>query len=212
MYRRTRFNYWSSSKLSQWLRTKAGLENPLALTWEGWEEHHERSRQKAPIIDWITDKGFNRVQDVVYFVPDIWWSIKTANVWKYLRNLYVFHKALWNYRSWDYSGMLEFMETCAKDMSDCHKNHGHLLRSEETAKELFVLSEILKRVRLDNYTEDKIEWVDKKGNWGELVQKPNTLPNYNSHRTFYKLTQLQRKHDLELATKMINRKLFYWWD
>ena len=184
MIRSTRANYWSSSKLSHKLREKFGLTNPQWNTWEGWEDHREASKNKAPFIHWLTSEGFNKAQNVVMFPADFWWAIKTATIWKFFRNLWLFRKALWGYRSYDYHGMLEFMETCARDMSRRHKEHGHLMRSEETAKELKVFAELLRRVNEDNYTDDKIELkkTSERGLFGGygFEQKPNTLPAYKS--------------------------------
>lgn len=210
-----RVSYWSSSKLSHWIRTKFGLNNPTAMTLEGWDNHEDECAKKSPIIHWLTDRGFNKAQDICYLPVDIYWTVKTAPIWKFIRSVWLFRKALWNYRSWDYTGLLYLMETATKDMSECHKNHGHLVRSEQTAKELRVLSNLIKRVREDNYTEDKVELVNTgKKSWmsgWEFVQKKNTLPNYNA-KSFYKLTQKQRQNDLKLVCKMMERKLFSWWD
>lgn len=73
---KTRFNYWSSSSLAKFLRKQAGLDNPSALSMEGWEEHHKQSKQKAPLVEWITKVFFNKVQDVVMFVPDYIYSVE----------------------------------------------------------------------------------------------------------------------------------------
>ena len=75
-HRKYRCNYWSSSKLSKFIRKQAGLENPTALTMEGWEEHHKQSKMKAPFVDWLTDEFFDKVQDVVMFVPDCIYSVE----------------------------------------------------------------------------------------------------------------------------------------
>lgn len=75
-HRQTRVNYWSSSKLSHWLRTKAGLENPRALSMEGWDEHHKSSKEQAPLINWLTNEFFNKLQRWVMFIPDCLYSVK----------------------------------------------------------------------------------------------------------------------------------------
>lgn len=214
MIRRTRGNYWSSSKFSHKLRERFGLTNPVALTSEGWDQHKVESKKKAPIIHWITDTGFDKAQNVVMFPADLWRAIRTATIWKFFRNLWLFRKALWEYRSWDYHGMFQFMETCARDMSRCHKEHGHLMRSEETAKELLVFAELLHRVNEDNYTDDKLEFekVSDSGMFGGMgfVQKPNTLPSYKA-KSFYKIIASNKKNDLELIGKMLARKSQSWW-
>lgn len=209
--KRSRFNYWSSSKLSKNIRKRFGLESPSYLSMDGWDDHEEYCKAKAPIIHWVTDQAFNKAQDVVYFIPDIIWSIRTANIWKFFRNLWLFRKALWNYRSWDYAGLLQFMETCGRDMSKAHTT-GNLVRSEQTAKELLIVAEIVKRLREDEYVFNKGRY-EHTGNGilgMEFVQKEHQLPK-NKAKSFYKLVDSNRKADLELLTKMMKRKLLTWW-
>lgn len=215
MIRPTRANYWSESKFSYRIRKLFGLEIPTAMTIEEWGNYEKDSKEKSPFTHWFTDKGLHKAQNSVMLPADLWWSIKTATVWKFLRNLWLFRKALWGYRSWDYHGMFQFMETSARDMSRCHKEHGHLMRSEETAKELLVFAELLRRVNEDNYTDDKLEFekVKDSGMFGGMgfVQKPNTLPAYKS-KSFYKIIASNKKNDLELIGKMFARKSQSWWD
>lgn len=213
--KRTRMNYWSLSDFSKSIRSKFGLDNPSALTSEDWYDHHEQSKQKSPIINWITDEGFNIAQDVVYFIPDIIYTFCTASLWKYFRNLYVFRKALWNYRSWDYSGMLQFMETSARDMSECTKySYRCHLTAEQSAKELLIFAEHLKRVREDDFHSSVVDYVD--GNKGILsgkfVNKPNHLPSYTAKKGFRKIEESVMKNHLHEAAKMFERKFRSWWN
>lgn len=141
------------------------------------------------------------------------YEIFRYDIWHFIRNFLVFSKVLWNYRRWDYSGLLEFIEVATKDMSECHKNHGHLVRSEEAAKELKVVSFLLKRIREDEYYDDKQVFILKDSAilGGEFEQVPNTLPSRKA-KSFYKLVEKMKKDDLELACKIMQRKLFTWWD
>ena len=207
-----RINRWSNSSFARKLQIKAGIEKPKFATSEGWDEWEAQSKSKAPVTYFTTEVLFDIVQNYVFAIPDAYYAFVKADLWKYFRNLKVFHKALWQYRSWDYSGMMLFMELAAKDMSECHKNHGHLVRSEQTAKELSIFAELMKRVREDNYQNDKVEFIRGKGMFGgSFKQIPNTLPNYNS-KAFYKIVASQRREDLKLAAKMFERKSLSWWD
>ena len=131
----------------------------------------------------------------------------------FIRNIFVFRKALWNYRSFDYSGMMMFMEESAKDMAECHENYGNLVRSKQTAKELRILSEIFKRINDDEYFFNKGKYVHNgKGILGfNFVQKENQFPKHKS-KSFHKLVEQQKKDELKLACKIIERKLFTFWD
>lgn len=75
-YRKPRFNYWSSSRLSKFIRKQVGLENPCCLSAQGWDEHEKISKEKAPFIDWLTNELFDKVQNVVMFIPDCIYSVK----------------------------------------------------------------------------------------------------------------------------------------
>lgn len=212
-HKRTRMTYWSLSDFSKSIRSKFGLDNPSSLSLEDWDTHHEQSKQKSPIINWITDEGFDIAQDVVYFIPDIIHTFRTASLWKYFRNLYVFRKVLWNYRSWDYSGMLQFMETSARDMSECTSKYSHHLDSDQSAKELLIFAEHLKRIREDAFHINTIDYIDGgKGILsGEFVNKPNHLPSYKAKKGFHKIEESVMKNHLHEAAKLFERKLKSWW-
>ena len=207
-----RATYWSSSKLSHKIREHFGLENPFALTWEDWDQHHEDCNEKAPFVHWLTDRGFNKLQNIVMFPKDVYWTIKTASVFKYLRNIWLFHECLCNYRSWDNSGIMRFMEVCARDMSYCHEHYGNHVGHEKTSKELKVFAELLKRVREDEYSDNKQEFTSGgKGIFGgSFKQIPNTLPNIEA-KSFYTLQGKQRNNDLKLAAHIFQRRCLSWW-
>lgn len=210
---RTRMSYWSLSPLSKWVRTKFGLDNPKCLSLDDWDTHNEECQEKAPFIHWLTDEGFNNLQNAWLFVPDLIWTIRVAPLWKFFRTFWKFRKALWNYRSWDYSGLLLLMETATKDMHEYHKNHGHLMRSEDTAKELLIVSTLFKRIREDKYTDEVQGYKSVEGKMfgGDFYQKPNTLPSINAKK-FYKLRQAVKQNDLDYLCKVLKRKLFTFWD
>lgn len=213
---RSRGSYWSSSRLSLYIRGKFGLTSPKYRTIEGWNEHEEFCNKTSPRIHWLTDNGFNKLQNIWLFIPDLFYTIRVAPLWKFFRTLWKFKRALWKYRSWDHSGLLYLMETAARDMSDCHKNHGHLMKAQDTAKELIIWAELLKRIREDSWAQDRLDFVQtgKKGLFGGWthVQKPNTLPNYKHRKTFYAIERCVQKHQVELAAKMFERKVRSWWD
>lgn len=75
-HRYPRLNYWSLSPLANWLRERAGLINPYALSEEGWQAHHKECKKKAPLTYWITKTGFNKLQNIVMFPADIYNSIR----------------------------------------------------------------------------------------------------------------------------------------
>lgn len=73
-----RINYWSSSVISQWLRSKFGLRNPSCLSSEGWSEWQKECKIKSPFIHWLTDTFFDRIQDFFCWPKDKLWDIRCA--------------------------------------------------------------------------------------------------------------------------------------
>lgn len=207
---RSRLNYWSLRSFAKKLREKAGLANPSALTFEDWEAHKEACKNKAPITYWITTKGFNIAQNIVMFIPDVYYTIRYATIWTYIKNVKMFHKALWRHRSYDYSGLLQFMIIASKDMQKGHENDNLHKDNEKRAKDLKVFAALLERIAEDDYTKDKVVYIPGKG-LGGFKQIPNTLPNYEAAKSFYYLTGKQRHNDLKLAGKLFSTKLLSWW-
>lgn len=71
-----RISYWSSSTLSKVIRKRFGLTNPEWNTMEDWSLHEKFCREKSPKIHWLTDKGFNKLQNIVLFPSDCFYSVK----------------------------------------------------------------------------------------------------------------------------------------
>ena len=134
------------------------------------------------------------------------------DIYNLFRNLWLFKECMWHYRRYDYSGLLQFIETCSRDMSKAHTT-GNLVRSEQTAKELLIVAELVKRIREDEYIFNKGRYKHTgEGLFGmEFIQEDHQLPK-NTSKSFYKLVDSSRKADLELLTKMMKRKLLTWWD
>ena len=76
-------NYWTCSKFADWIRgtTKGG-----AKTGEGWDEWTERAKAAHPFRYWLAEEGLDKIQNVVYFIPDFLHAIKY-----YINNRYITH-------------------------------------------------------------------------------------------------------------------------
>lgn len=136
---------------------------------------------------------------------------------RFLKNIWLFRKCLWNHYSFDYTGMLRFMETCSNDMANCHEKYGNLVRSKQTAKELRIFAEYMKRIREDNYSTryTKLE-ICEKGE-GTFGMGWRTVPikyegPFIRTRNYKKICTSCEINDLEEATKLFKRKIKTWWD
>lgn len=130
----------------------------------------------------------------------------------FLYNLWVFRKCLWEYRAWDYTGMLSFMETCTRDMSKLHKESGHTANVDKTAKELLVFAEHLNRIAEDTVYMDSLDFSCKDDRvMFKLENKPNTLPIYGTTE-WGKLESGVMENHLEQASKIFKKKVRTWWN
>ena len=68
-----RNNYWSCSKLANWLR---GTPKPGAATSKGWNQWTQEAKSNHPIRYWIAEEGLDIAQKIVYWPTDQLYSIK----------------------------------------------------------------------------------------------------------------------------------------
>ena len=73
MMRRSRWNYWSNSKLA---RSIIPLKKPEAATNEEWIKFFDDFKKEAPIRHWIVEVLFDKLQDIVNFPLDLLYHIK----------------------------------------------------------------------------------------------------------------------------------------
>jgi hypothetical protein len=76
-----RSNYWSGSKLADWIR---GTSKPEVATCEGWDDFEEACKKERPVRYWIAEEGLNYIQNFVYYIPD-----KLGNLRYYLNNRWI---------------------------------------------------------------------------------------------------------------------------
>ena len=68
-----RKNYWSCSRFANWLR---GTDKPGALTSEGWSAWRRTAKRFSPIRYWLAEEGLDRIQNVIWWIPDRLYFIK----------------------------------------------------------------------------------------------------------------------------------------
>lgn len=79
--KRPRFNYWSCSRLSYWIR---GDVKPEALPWGEWDNWHKEMKKNRPIRYWLAEEGLDRLQDIVNFPLDLIYTLRV-----YIRNRFI---------------------------------------------------------------------------------------------------------------------------
>jgi hypothetical protein len=78
---RNRINYWSSSRLSDWIR---GEKKPFALEWGEWDKYYDDLKKRKPWRYWVTEHLLKSLQNIVYYPYDIYNEIR-----HYVRNRWV---------------------------------------------------------------------------------------------------------------------------
>ena len=79
--KRSRLNYWSCSKLANYIR---GTPKPAALEWDAWEKYHDDAKKKHPFRYWVAEEFLSYLQDFVNLPIDIYYTIRV-----YIRNRFV---------------------------------------------------------------------------------------------------------------------------
>lgn len=74
-------DYWSCSKLANWIR---GTPKPFALEWKAWDIWHEQAKKKHPFRYWIAEEFLNKIQDFINLPIDIYHTIEI-----YIRNRFI---------------------------------------------------------------------------------------------------------------------------
>lgn len=100
------------------------------------------------------------------------WGTTRANLWciylafkNGLENIPLFFNAVWRFRAWDWTGMVELLEISAREMRKVQEGGRHT-GSERCAKQLMIIETLCRRLREENYYEmhgdrhDSI-WADR---------------------------------------------------
>ncbi len=148
------------------------------------------------------------------------------NIYYGIENIIEWLPVIWRDRSWDYHYLLIIIHKKFEQMEDLHKNYGHFVRSDKTAKELMIVKNLTKRLIDDNYSENALVNYYKK--YGEEPRFEFVADDINPK--FYRLisntkekqdkeymvaskhAEIIKLQDLELLCHYIKRKMFTWWN
>lgn len=129
-----------------------------------------------------------------------WKENMKRKIWKHTF-LFVMKKA---YPWYDFTFFFELMGNWLYNSSLEHKKNGTLMRSDKTAREMLIASEVCKRLSND-YIEDNAHIV---------VFGPDYLDT-DDDKDYKRLRQFTEKSyvfHLDLLTKMIRKHSLTWWD
>lgn len=76
-----RNKYWTCTKLADIIR---GEKKPFALSFDDWDIWKEKQRKERPWRYWMSDTVLRKLQNLIYYPSDLWYSIRC-----YLKNRYL---------------------------------------------------------------------------------------------------------------------------
>lgn len=167
-----------------------------------------------------------------------WYQNIYRSVLRFFRNvkrLFQWFPILWEDYDWDYVFLLDIMIFKLDKMAKHHEKNGMVVGSPFYAKQIAECARLLKRVKEDNYRDEIKEQLKFHEKYGELeveinerrpggrfqfsyqkggVLLPEKLQQEAKEQSFniHKLAEEQKEKELSKALKIINRKLFEWWD
>lgn len=136
------------------------------------------------------------------------WSM-IYDITKGVKNVVRWIPAVWINDPWDYSDLLKVMEFQLRSMEKCHGKDAWHEDSSICEKELKLASALCRRIQDDDYVMNKRDMYDygpELGPWARKSSKKGIDTKENKPYSEYMI-----KQDIELLTKLMNRKMRNWW-
>lgn len=145
---------------------------------------------------------------------DIWYHIKRNlnprtiyyNLKYGIGNLISWFYIIWTDRDWDDYFLLAMLHKKIARMEKLHRNHGHLVSSESSAKQLRLCKCLLKRLMDEDYFDYRKLPEDYLISTEYCPKESKRVLNEHKHEE-YLINQ-----DLDLLFKTIRRCILGWWD
>lgn len=116
-----------------------------------------------------------------------------------VRNLWIFFRAVWYFRSWDYTGLLELMWISARELRSSQELNRHV-GSEKETKRLLIVETLCKRLYADEYFRNAGYQRDR---WKDLTDsRQSWIAKHSSYMA---------KQDAIYLGKMM-KFIQHWWD
>lgn len=109
---------------------------------------------------------------------------------------------------YDYTFLLEVMTLWLDNASKHHSKDGHLLRSHHTAKQLRIVSGVLKRIIDDNYDAPNKVFISR----NKMTSCAKMFGSEEVGYLDFKWQNKRRQADIDFVFDMFKRCLLTWWD
>lgn len=125
--------------------------------------------------------------------------LKTFLIWEVphgLKNLWRFRSEVWNHCDYDFNAMLRLMQKSSRLLSDHIKKHNVLCRSDKSARQALIFSELCRRIADEEVYRTKSYFKVPRGK-DRIGKESRYIYRYN--------------YDVAYLSKMA-KFIPYWWD
>jgi hypothetical protein len=154
----------------------------------------------------------------ITFADSFWKSLKTLNkhdTWwyktyhviiydipRFLKNIWLFRKALWNYRWWDYTFMLQFMKTGLHNNAVKLERYGSEIETSRIKKvdKMIRAAQLIENILDSNYinrAEEELGELQNLGGWLEGIKDTPKQQKHN-RKVFNRADELEEQEWNEL--------------
>ena len=161
------------------------------------------------------DTFFESVEKLVWYDTKLWkvWEVVRYSIPRFIRNIILFRKALWNYRWWDHTYMLYFMETGLKDMANKLEEQGREVDISRFKKvdKMLRAAKIIDNIIKDNYIpiaeselgkmvhhEIEFERVEGKPEYYRMIDKDTPEEREHRKKVFDRSQEIEEQEWKEL--------------
>ena len=212
-----RNRYWTCTKLADIIR---GEKKPFALSFEDWDIWKEKQRKERPWRYWMSDTVLRKLQNLIYYPSDLWYSVRCYLKNRYLTQTHNLKTGLKKGEWYDldtrilyglFNELVEFVEIELAHLNKWDRNKKYKFkngRSIESAYDYFEWANNLPEESYRTQREDSIKIKELYEWWTK--QRPNrddplmTITKKSHGKEYYKLIDdIERDYEKEDTAKLI---------
>lgn len=135
------------------------------------------------------------------------------DIYRFIKNIWTYRKALASTYNFDYSGSLYFMREHFKQLEPVLRN-GYHVQGPQTADKVKTCILLLDRILecTDQYSLDELELDMSNGRCRFIHTPKNTEHPRHGTKTYWEVVKAKEEQDWELLMKMLNKHMKGFWD
>jgi hypothetical protein len=141
------------------------------------------------------------------------YRIVRYDIWRFIKNIFVYRKALWSTYRFDYAGSLYYLRTHLEQLEPVLRN-GHHVNGTRDADKVKTCKLLLDRIlnHSDQYSLDNTE-LDMSSGRFKLVHTPKNTehPRYGT-KTYWSVTRAKEQQDWDFLMKILHKDMRSFWN